>query len=134
MSVALTQDRLKRLMDSGLREMCRPAQRVLELRKRAEQVDKTTIVRLEQLFFGLADRTRLRIIDLLTNEELCACEIMAALHMTQPNTSHHLRILERTGLVETRREGKWVFYRPSPSVKMLYSKGVTSVRKSGQNA
>jgi len=126
-AIVMQRDRLKRLMGSGLRGMCRSAERVSVLRKRVEQVDDVMIGRLEQLFFGLADRTRLRIIDLLTTEELCGCEIMAALNLTQPTTSHHLGILERAGLVETHREGKWVFYRPSRSFKTLYSRGVASV-------
>jgi len=122
MSVTLVKERLKRLADSGLRAPCRPAERVSELRKRVGKVDDLTIARLEQLFFGLADRTRLRIIGLLTNEELCACEVMAALNLTQPTTSHHLGILERVGLITSRREGKWVFYRISNKVAALLNK------------
>jgi DNA-binding transcriptional ArsR family regulator len=121
------QDRLNRLVGSGFRGMCRLAERISVLRKRVEQVDDLMIRRLEQLFFGLADRTRLRILDFLTAEELCACEIVAALNLTRPNTSHHLGILERAGLVETHREGKWVFYRASRSAKSLYSRGIASV-------
>lgn len=122
MSLTLAKERLKRLADSGLRAPGRPDERVSELKKRVEKVDDLTIARLEQLFFGLADGTRLRIIELLTNEELCACEVMAALGLTQPTTSHHLGILERARLVETRREGKWVFYRVVPTTKVLMSK------------
>jgi len=122
MSVTLAQERLKRLADSGLRGQRRPSERVSELRKRLEQVDDRTIARVEQLFFGLADRTRLRIIELLTNEELCACEVMAALDLTQPTTSHHLGILERVGLIASRREGKWVFFRISKKVAALMDK------------
>jgi len=124
MSVTLARQRLKRLADSGLRGLCRPVERLSELRKRVEQVDDLTVARLEQLFFGLADRTRLRMIELLTDEELCACEVMAALDLTQPTTSHHLGILERVGLIESRRDGKWVFYRLADSnVKALLVKG-----------
>jgi len=58
------------------------------------------------------------------DEELCSCEIMAALALTEPTTSHHLGILERTGLIATRREGKWVFYRiANPKVRSLLEKG-----------
>jgi ArsR family transcriptional regulator len=65
---------------------------------------------MERVFFGLADQTRVMILELLTDEELCSCEITAALQLTEPTTSHHLGILERSGLIVSRREGKWVFY------------------------
>jgi len=111
MSVVITQDRLRRLVDSGLRGPCRPGERVAQLKRKARQVDDLALGRLEQVFSGLADKTRLRILELVAQEELCACEVMAALDLTQPNASHHLGILERSGLISSRREGKWVFYR-----------------------
>lgn len=123
MSLALTQDRLKRLVDSGLRGTCRPSERLLQLRKKAGGIENLRIKRLEQAFFGLADKTRLMILELLADEELCSCEIMAALELTEPTTSHHIGILERAGLVAPRREGKWVFYRiASPKVRSLLEK------------
>ncbi|MGB9842436.1 MAG: ArsR/SmtB family transcription factor [Candidatus Bathyarchaeales archaeon] len=64
-----------------------------------------------KLFKALADPTRLRILVLLTNREMCVCEVMVALDLTQPTASHHLGILENVGLVKKRKEGKWVFYR-----------------------
>lgn len=110
MSIVAVEDRLKRLVDSGLRESCRPSERVSQLKKRAKQTDGMILRRLEAIFSGLGDDTRLRILQLLAEEELCACEIMAALDLTQPSASHHLGILQRSGLVISRREGKWVFY------------------------
>ena len=130
MSVALTQDRLKRLVDSGLRGVCRPSERLSQLRKKAGGIDNLRIKRLEQAFFGLADKTRLMILELLADEELCSCEIMAALELTEPTTSHHLGILERAGLVASRREGKWVFYKlANPNVKALLTKGSALVKE-----
>jgi ArsR family transcriptional regulator len=124
MSVALTEDRLRRLVDSGLRGSCRPSQRVSQLKRRAKQADDLTLRRLEAVFSGLADDTRLRILQLLAKEELCACEVMAALDLTQPTASHHLGILERSGLVVSRREGKWIFYRlANANVEILLTKG-----------
>ena len=130
MSVAVTQDRLKRLVDSGLRGTCRPSERLAQLKRKTSEIDDPGIRRLEQIFFGLADKTRLMILELLTDEELCSCEIMAALNLTEPTTSHHLGILERSGLVASRREGKWIFYElADPNVKALLAKGSALVKR-----
>ncbi len=59
----------------------------------------------------MADETRLRILKLLEAREMCVCEVMVALGLTQPTASHHLGILENAGLVKDRKAGKWVFYR-----------------------
>ncbi len=128
MSVTVTQDRLRRLVDSGLRGTCRPDERISELRRKAKEVDVPTIARLEQVFFGLADKTRLMILGLLAGEELCECEVSSALGLTQPTASHHLNILERSGLVSTRRDGKWVFYRIAPATRFLLTKGSALVK------
>jgi len=130
MSAAVTEDRLKRLVDSGLRGSCRVSERVSELRKRAKETDELTLRRLKDTFSGLADETRLQMLGLLAKEELCACELMAALDLTQPTTSHHLGILERSGLVLSRREGKWVFYRlADPTVGTLLARGSVLLRR-----
>jgi DNA-binding transcriptional ArsR family regulator len=130
LSVELTQDRLKRLVDAGLRGVCRPSERLSQLRKKAGGIDNLKMKRLEQAFFGLAAKTRLMILELLADEELCSCEIMAALELTEPTTSHHLSILERAGLVAPRREGKWVFYKlANPNVKALLTKGSALVKE-----
>ena len=130
MSVVMTEDRLRRLVDSGLRGSCRPTERISQLRKRAKQADELMLKRLEGVFFGLADNTRLKILQLLAKEELCACEVMAALDLTQPTTSHHLGILERSRLVASRREGKWVFFRlSSPRVGEVLTKSFSLVRE-----
>lgn len=71
----------------------------------AESADKKS-----RLFKALADETRLRILSLLNMREMCVCEIMVALDLTQPTASHHLGILENAGLIKDRKEGKWVFY------------------------
>jgi DNA-binding transcriptional ArsR family regulator len=124
MNAIITQDRLRRLVDSGLRGSCRPSERISQLKKRAKQADDIALRRLEALFSGLGDSTRLKILKLLAEEELCACEVMAALDLTQPTASHHLGILERSGLVVSRREGKWVFYRIADAkVGILLTKG-----------
>jgi DNA-binding transcriptional ArsR family regulator len=58
----------------------------------------------------LADETRLKIIMMLSQRDLCVCEIMDNLGMSQPAVSHHLRILKKSGLVRDDKDGRWVFY------------------------
>ena len=59
---------------------------------------------------ALSDPNRVKLLKLLQKREMCVCEIMVALALTQPTASHHLGILENVGLVRGRKEGKWVFY------------------------
>ncbi len=61
-------------------------------------------------FKALSDETRLRILKLLEDGELCVCDLTAALEMTQPNISFHLGILKEAGLVKDRRDGRWMHY------------------------
>ncbi len=62
------------------------------------------------LFRALGDETRLRVVALLSHGELCVCQIEEALAIPQPTVSRHLGILRAAGVVETRREGSWVYY------------------------
>jgi len=67
-----------------------------------------------RLFKSLADETRLKILWLLMGqEELCVCDIMGVLGITQSKASRHLRYLFNAGLVTDRREGLWMYYRIS---------------------
>jgi ArsR family transcriptional regulator, arsenate/arsenite/antimonite-responsive transcriptional repressor len=67
-----------------------------------------------RLFKALADETRLKILWLLIGqEELCVCDIMGVLGITQSKASRHLRYLFNAGLVTDRREGLWMYYRIS---------------------
>jgi ArsR family transcriptional regulator, arsenate/arsenite/antimonite-responsive transcriptional repressor len=64
------------------------------------------------LFFrALADRTRLRLVNLIGDDEVCVCFLVEALNTTQPKISRHLAYLRRAGIVASRREGKWMHYR-----------------------
>ena len=63
-----------------------------------------------KFYKALGDETRQRMLGLLQTREMCVCELITALSMTQPTTSHHLKILEEADLVKSRKEGKWVFY------------------------
>lgn len=66
---------------------------------------------LEQIFKGLADQNRLRILGLLLHGELCVCDIQFVLKASQPNVSRHLTYLKNSGLVMDRREGPRTYYR-----------------------
>jgi ArsR family transcriptional regulator len=62
------------------------------------------------LLQALAEPTRLRIVDLLRSGERCVCELTEALDAAQPRLSFHLKVLKDAGLVEDRREGRWIYY------------------------
>lgn len=66
---------------------------------------------MELLFQALADRTRLRLINLMGEDEVCVCYLVEALKLTQPKISRHLAYLRRAGIVSARRDGKWMHYR-----------------------
>lgn len=63
------------------------------------------------MFKALADGTRLRILALLVNGEICVCHLHETLRLPQPTVSRHLAYLRRARLVETRRDGLWIHYR-----------------------
>jgi ArsR family transcriptional regulator len=66
---------------------------------------------IELLFKALADPTRLRLINLLGDGEVCVCAFVETLKTNQPKISRHLAYLRRAGLVAARRDGKWSHYR-----------------------
>jgi len=103
--------RLARLIESGRCPAVEAPKYAGELRRVAEEAANPEVVDKQSRFFkGLADETRLRILKLLEVREMCVCEVMVALDLTQPTASHHLGLLENAGLVRARKEGKWVFY------------------------
>ena len=76
-------------------------------------------------FFNiLSDKTRLRILLLLLENELCVCELMGALDMSQPRISQQLSILKQSKLVKDRRNGKWIYYKVDESVDVEFIKKV----------
>jgi ArsR family transcriptional regulator len=66
-------------------------------------------------FKALADPARVAIVNrLAAADEVCVCDLNAALDLAQPTVSHHLRVLREAGLVESTRRGTWAFYRLVP--------------------
>jgi DNA-binding transcriptional ArsR family regulator len=111
MTVSKIDKRLQRLADSGICS-CETASGYAD--KLRELADKNLSLEKSEaqskVIKALADAIRLRILGLLSSREMCVCEVMVALDLTQPTASHHLRILENVGLVKDRKEGKWVIY------------------------
>ena len=71
------------------------------------------------LFRALADRTRLRIVNLLTRGSLCVCDIQRILEQPQSSVSRHLALLRSAGLIADRRDGMRTFYALTPSASRL---------------
>lgn len=62
------------------------------------------------IFKAFCDENRIRILELLQGGEKCACKLLEELNITQPTLSHHMKILCDSGIVEARKEGKWMHY------------------------
>jgi DNA-binding transcriptional ArsR family regulator len=102
---------LQRLVASGRCDCCNISEYADQLKVLAEEVADAKQAKQRGRFFkALGDESRQRIIGLLSVREMCVCELMSALKMTQPTTSHHLKILEDAEIVKSRKDGKWVFY------------------------
>ena len=66
---------------------------------------------MERFFQALGDKTRLRLLNLMGEQEICVCYFVEILDQPQPKISRHLAYLRSAGIVEARREGKWMHYR-----------------------
>lgn len=69
------------------------------------------------LFKTLSDETRLKIVSLLSNSELCACELLSSFNITQPTLSYHMKMLVDTELVTAIKDGSWVRYKLNTAKK-----------------
>lgn len=65
---------------------------------------------LEKFFVALSDHTRLRLLNLMRDDEVCVCFLVEVLRYPQPTISRHLAYLRRAGLVRSRKEGRWMHY------------------------
>lgn len=80
------------------------------LETRAGLPPSSTVADMTAVFAALGDPTRLRIVAALARQELCVCDLAAALSLSQSAISHQLRILRQLGLVKPRRAGRLVYY------------------------
>jgi ArsR family transcriptional regulator len=74
------------------------------------------------MFRAFSDRTRLRILNLLTSGELCVCDLVRIIAVPQPKISRHLAYLRKAGLVVGRKEGLWMHYTLAPARNQFHRK------------
>ena len=93
----------------------------------AEPVTAEDAAQLATWFGVLADPTRLRLLSLIAaaGEACAACDLVEPLGVSQPTVSHHLKVLREAGLVESRKEGRWVYYRPVPERLGILSRAIS---------
>ncbi|MBI4743215.1 MAG: winged helix-turn-helix transcriptional regulator [Actinobacteria bacterium] len=82
----------------------------LEIKSMITSKESKELEELAGIFKVISDENRLKIISLLIKRELCVCEIIEQLNLSQSLTSHHLAILRSIGLVKFRKNNKWVYY------------------------
>ena len=75
-----------------------------------------------RVFKALSDSKRLKILDIIRNEEKCACVLLEKLDLTQSGLSYHMRILSEAGIVNFRQDGKWTHY-------SINEKGIQEAKK-----
>ena len=106
-----TDQRLKNLIKTNICQAENVDKYREELILLAQEIADVKKAKIQSKFFkALSDEKRIRILKLITVREMCVCELMIALDVTQPNLSHHLGILENQGFVNRRKEGKWAYY------------------------
>ncbi len=86
------------------------------------------------LFHALSDETRLELLDRLKDGEQCVCELTDAMKAAQSRLSFHLKVLKDAGLVEDRREGRWMYYRLSTQAIKDLEDLVGSLKKAARSA
>ena len=92
-------------------------------------IDGLSAARLAETFQALADPTRIRIVSLLADHELCVCDLAALLGMSQSAVSHQLRLLRNLHLVKARKEGREVNYSlDDDHIRDLFQRGLDHIR------
>ncbi len=89
--------------------------------------EPTDFAALAQVLKALADPTRLRIVALVADEELCVCDIECALDLPQPTISRHLATLRNAEVLTARRDGRWMYYRRAPQADLASEKVLTAL-------
>ncbi len=97
---------------------------------REKMPEETVLYDLAELFKIFSDSTRIRILFVLFEAEVCVCDLADMLNMTQSAVSHQLRILKQSKLVKSRREGKSIFYSLADShVRTIIAQGLDHIQE-----
>ena len=89
---------------------------------------QTSRLPVDRLFRAFSDRTRLRILHLLLDGELCVCDLVSILRVPQPTASRHLAYLRRAGLVHVRKEQSWSYYSLADARNSFHAKLLECLR------
>lgn len=111
-------------------ELCENNEIHAELVKKVNETlpEENRLYDLAELFKTFGDSTRIRILFVLFEAEVCVCDIAETLHMTQSAISHQLRILKQSKLISSRRNGKSVFYSLADEhVKTIIAQGMEHI-------
>jgi ArsR family transcriptional regulator len=81
------------------------------------------------MFRAFSDSTRLRILHLLLNGELCVCDIVSVLRVPQPTASRHLAYLRKAGLIVKRKQGLWAYYKLTPATSPFHRSLIKCLRE-----
>jgi DNA-binding transcriptional ArsR family regulator len=112
---------VQRLIQLGI---CQPSdiiQAKVEAEKLASPENAVKIRRAEKILGAIGESNRIKILLLLSEREMCVCELESALGLPQPTVSHHLGLLEQADLLQRSKRERWVFYkvRDSPALDLL---------------
>jgi ArsR family transcriptional regulator, arsenate/arsenite/antimonite-responsive transcriptional repressor len=94
----------------------------------------TNLTRAAGLFHALSDETRLEILDRLRNGEQCVCELTDVLKAAQSRLSFHLKVLKEAGLIDDRREGRWMYYSLNPDAVDELEELVAALKQAAKSA
>lgn len=104
-------DRISQILETHFCDVPDTGKHESQLRKNVrEYLGELDLDKQVEYHKALGDENRLGIMRLLEFREMCVCELAAALGISQPNLTHHVKKLERAGLVKSEKRGKWVYY------------------------
>jgi ArsR family transcriptional regulator len=110
--MSASEDRISEILEVHYCDLLDTSEFENDLRKNVgKYFDELDLKKKTIYYKALSDEKRLGILKLLEFREMCVCELTAALGVTQPNLTHHIKKLENAGLVRSERRGKWIYYK-----------------------